>query len=103
MLGLIEANGGRIDKIYYCTDMESESPNRKPNPGMGLQAKKEFPEIDLKRSLMVGNTMNDMVFGKKLGCYTFFIASNRPAPALPNETTDAVFTSLKEISELIVQ
>ena len=47
--------------------------------------------------------MNDMVFGKKLGCYTFFIASNRPAPALPNETTDAVFTSLKEISELIVQ
>ncbi len=103
MLGLIEANDGRIDKIYYCIEMESESPNRKPNPGMGLQAKRDFPEIDFKRSLMIGNTMNDMIFGKKLGCYTFFIASNRPAPALPNATTDAVFSSLKDIAELMIQ
>jgi histidinol-phosphate phosphatase family protein len=103
MLGMIEANGGRIDKIYYCIDMESESPHRKPNPGMGLQAKKDFPEIDFERSLMIGNTMNDMIFGKKLGGYTFFISSNRPAPALPDATTDAVFTSLKDISELMIQ
>ena len=103
MLGSIEANGGRIDKIYYCIDMEMESPNRKPNPGMGLQAKNDFPEIDFERSLMIGNTMNDMIFGKKLGSYTFFIASNRPAPALPDATTDAVFASLKDITEWMMQ
>ena len=103
MLGSIEANGGRIDKIYYCIDMGNESPNRKPNPGMGLQAKKDFPEIDFKRSLMIGNTMNDMIFGKKLGSYTFFIASNRPAPVLPDATTDAVFSSLKSVSERMTQ
>ena len=103
MLGMIEANGGRIDKIYYCIDMESESPNRKPNPGMGLQAKKDFPEIDFKRSLMIGNTINDMIFGKKLGAYTFFITTNRSAPHLPDATTDAVFSSLKDISDLMAQ
>ena len=103
MLGMIEANGGRIDKIYYCIDMESESPDRKPNPGMGLQAKKDFPEIDFKRSLMIGNTINDMIFGKKLGAYTLFITSNRPAPGLPDATTDAVFPSLKSVSDLIAQ
>lgn len=103
MLGMIEANGGRIDKIYYCTDMENESPNRKPNPGMGLQAKKDFPEIDFKRSLMIGNTINDMIFGKKLGAYTFFITSNRPAPAPPDATTDAVFSSLKDVSDWMAQ
>ncbi len=41
MLGNIEANGGRIDRIYYCIDMDG--PNRKPNPGMGWKAKKIFP------------------------------------------------------------
>ncbi len=103
MLGMIEANGGRIDKIYHCIDMENESPNRKPNPGMGLQAKKDFPEIDFKRSLVIGNTINDMIFGKKLGAYTFFITSNRPAPCLPDATTDAVFPSLKSVSGLFAQ
>ncbi|HEX5024735.1 MAG TPA: HAD-IIIA family hydrolase [Agriterribacter sp.] len=102
MLGMIEANGGRIDKIYYCIDMGNESPNRKPNPGMGWRAKRDFPEIDFARSLMVGNTMNDMIFGKKLGMHTFFISSNRAAPQLPDATTDAVFSSLKEISPLMI-
>ena len=102
MLGMIEANGGRIDKIYYCIDMESESPNRKPNVGMGLQAKIDFTAIEFNRSLMIGNTMSDMIFGKKLGMYTFFISSNRPAPILPNATTDAVFSSLKDVSELMI-
>lgn len=83
--------------------MENESPNRKPNPGMGLQAKKDFPEIDFNRSLMIGNTMNDMIFGRKLGAYTFFITSNRPAPHLPDATVDAVFPSLKDVSDLVAQ
>lgn len=103
MLGMIEANGGRVDKIYYCTDMDNESPNRKPNPGMGWRAKKNFPEIDFARSLMIGNTMNDMIFGKKLGMYTFFIASNRPAPPLPDPNTDAVFPSLVNIASSMLR
>ena len=36
MLQELGEASGRIDRIYVCTDMESE--NRKPNPGMGLQA-----------------------------------------------------------------
>jgi histidinol-phosphate phosphatase family protein len=61
---IAEANG-RIDRIYFCTDMESE--NRKPNPGMGLQAIKDFPSIVLSRSVMIGNTLSDMKFGRNLG------------------------------------
>ncbi|HRO45838.1 HAD-IIIA family hydrolase [Agriterribacter sp.] len=103
MLEMIKLNGGRVDEIYYCIDMEAESPCRKPNAGMGLQAKKDFPEIEFKRSLMIGNTINDMIFGKKLGMYTFFISSNRPAPVLPDATTDAVFSSLEDVADLIMQ
>ena len=38
--------GAPVDAIYYCTDMEDTSTNRKPNTGMALQAKEQFPEIN---------------------------------------------------------
>ena len=50
MVKEFEDAGGRIDKIYYSVDFETDSPNRKPNPGMGLQAQKDFPEIDFSKS-----------------------------------------------------
>ena len=46
MLEEIAKEKGRIDKIYFCADLDNSSPNRKPNPGMALQAKKDFPQID---------------------------------------------------------
>ena len=60
MVSEIEAAGGKIDAIYFCPDLDANSPNRKPNPGMGLQAVKDIPEIDLSRAIMIGNTISDM-------------------------------------------
>ncbi|MBX3254042.1 MAG: HAD-IIIA family hydrolase [Chitinophagaceae bacterium] len=97
MLGSIEANGGRIDRIYYCIDMEG--PNRKPNPGMGWKAKKDFPGIEFSKSVMIGNTMGDMEFGRNIGAYTVFIATNRTPPELPDRFTDAVYSSLIKVAE----
>lgn len=103
MLGMIEAYGGQINRIYYCADMDNESINRKPNPGMGFQAKKDYPMIDFNRSIMIGNTMNDMIFGKRLGMFTFFISSNRTPPQMPDATTDAVYPSLIKVAQQFTQ
>jgi len=65
MLDIINAGGGRIDKIYICTDIEESSPNRKPNIGMIHQALKDFPDIDLKKSWMVGDSRSDIQFANK--------------------------------------
>lgn len=100
MLGTIEAIGARIDKIYYSTEMDG--PNRKPNPGMGWKAKRDFPEIEFSKSVMIGNTMGDMQFGKNIGAYTIFIASNRPAPELPDPYTDRVETDLLAASKVLL-
>ena len=67
--------GGRIDGIYYCPDLDNDSPNRKPQPGMAFQAKATFPNIDLTRSIMVGNRMSDMEFGRNAGMYTVYICA----------------------------
>lgn len=101
MLDVITSNGGRIDRIYYCIDLEDESFCRKPNPGMAYQAKKDYPEIDFNRSVMIGNTMNDMIFGKKLGMIVLFITSNRIPSVQSNATPDGIFSTLKEISDAL--
>ena len=94
MVGEIEMAGGRIDAVYFCADIEDNSPNRKPNPGMGLQAVKDFPEIDLSKAIMVGNTISDMKFGRNLGVQTIFLTTTRPEVDLNDDRIDAVYDSL---------
>ena len=90
----INAAGGRIDALFYCTDPDDESPFRKPQPGMGLQAVAQFPTIDLNKTIMLGNTISDMQFGRNLGAYTIFLPTTRPDVLLDDSRIDGVFASL---------
>lgn len=103
MLEELTRHSGRIDKIYFCGDMDSDSPNRKPNPGMALQAKKDFPQIDFSKSIMVGNTLSDMQFARNAGMHAVFIASTASETAFPHPLIDARFNSLSEFADTIGQ
>jgi histidinol-phosphate phosphatase family protein len=67
LLSEITSLSGRIDKIYYCTAVDNCAECRKPNIGMGLRAKEDFPEIEFSKSIMVGDSISDMEFGLRLG------------------------------------
>ena len=54
MIEEIERHGGRIDRVYFCTALSPDDPNRKPQTGMAQQARIDFPDIDFARSLMIG-------------------------------------------------
>ena len=100
MVQEIEDAGGRIDKIYVCTEMESI--NRKPNPGMGLQALEDFKEIDLSKSVMVGNTLSDMKFGKNLGVkMNVFLPTTRKEVNVNDPTIDLVFPDLISFAQAL--
>lgn len=101
MVAEIEAAGGRVDAVYFCPDLEEESPNRKPNPGMGLQAVKDFSDIDLSKAIMVGNTISDMKFGRNLGVQTIFLPTTRPEVDLQDERIDAVYDSLAALANAL--
>ena len=98
MITEIKNAGGRIDAVYFCPDLEDESPNRKPNPGMGLQAAKDFKDIDFSKSIMVGNTLSDMKFGRNLGVKTIFLPTTRPEVDLHDERIDKVYQSLLDFA-----
>jgi len=93
--------GGHIDGIYYCTSTDNRHPDRKPNPGMAFQAKKDFPGIDLSRSIIAGNKLTDMLFGKNAGMYSVFIASTNPETAFPHPDIDDRFNTLNDFAKAL--
>jgi histidinol-phosphate phosphatase family protein len=100
MLKEIEVTGGRIDKIYFCPDMEGE--NRKPNPGMGLMALQDFKEIDLSKSIMIGNTLSDMKFGRNLGvAINIFLPTTRKDVDQNDPDIDMVFNDLVSFAKAL--
>ena len=65
----------RVDAFYYCPQhpdavddryRHPDPPNRKPNPGMLLEAIAQWP-IDLSRSIMVGDKDGDVEAGRRAG------------------------------------
>lgn len=93
--------GGRIDAIYYCSDLDNNSPNRKPQPGMAFQAKAAFPSIDLTKSIMVGNRMSDMEFGRNAGMYTIYLATTHPEAPFPDTKIDYRFDNLFQFAQAL--
>lgn len=89
----ISKNGGRIDAIYYCPDLATDTDNcRKPAVFMAIQAKKDFPEIDFSKSIMAGDTPSDMEFGRNAGMRTVFINTNEES--VNPELYDLEFSNL---------
>ena len=91
-------SGGRIDKIYYCTAINDDHPDRKPNTGMALKAMKEFPAVINSQSIMVGNNMSDMQFGKNAGMYTILLTTTGTRVELPHPLVDMQYDSLSEFA-----
>lgn len=102
MVKEFEKAGGRIDKIYYSVEMDNNHPTRKPNPGMGLQAKKDFPEIDFSKSIMIGNTLSDMKFGRNLHVgINIFLPTNRKDVHWNHPDIDLVFDDLIAVARAL--
>lgn len=101
MQAQIEAAGGRLDHIYYATGTDNRDHFRKPNPGMALAAKNKFPEIDLGKSIMVGNNISDMQFGRSAGMFTVFLTTTNQEIRLPHPDIDLIFNNLAEFSQAL--
>lgn len=102
MMSDITGSGGRIDEIFYCTSTDNEHPNRKPNPGMAIEAQKKFPPIDFRKSIMVGNNLSDMQFGRNAGMFTIHVRTTHPDILLPHELIDMSFADLLEFANAII-
>ena len=79
----LSRNGLKIDAVYHCPHHPNFSePNfkdcncRKPKPGMIFNAVKEF-NINLKSSIIIGDSERDIQAGKNAGIKQRFLISNQ--------------------------
>jgi histidinol-phosphate phosphatase family protein len=63
----ISASGGHVDGVFMCPhDPNSTCSCRKPKPGLLLEAA-EAHSVDLSKSIIVGDTINDLLAGHAAG------------------------------------
>ncbi|MBR1631469.1 MAG: HAD-IIIA family hydrolase [Paludibacteraceae bacterium] len=100
MLHDVEQSGGRITQIYVCTDRsDSLSPNRKPEIGMALQAVRDYPEVDLHRAVMVGDSLTDMQFAARAGMQAVCVRCGNAMDDRLRDYTDLFYDSLLDFAQ----
>lgn len=98
MVEAVQNEGGSISKCYFAPQLKSENSDmRKPNSGMALQAKVDFPTVDFSKSIMVGDSDSDIVFGTNLGMKTVRIKTIEPIGV----KSDLTLNGLNELVEYI--
>jgi D-glycero-D-manno-heptose 1,7-bisphosphate phosphatase len=100
----LASEGAQLDAIYFCPHApEDDCACRKPAPGMLLDASRDL-DIDLARSWMVGDILDDVEAGRRVGCRTALVdrgTEKLPAPAerAPDVVARDTVTALRYIRQ----
>lgn len=96
--------GVTVDGIYYCPHLENSSCGcRKPDTGMALKANEDFPDIDFKKSVMVGDNLSDILFGNRCGMVTVYIGDVLPETAIDSPSMPDYFCKdMMDFARLII-
>lgn len=77
MLQTVKKHGGEISAVYYCLHRKEEECNcRKPEPGLLVQASKDFG-LNLEECFLVGDARSDIEAGQKVGCKTVLVLTGK--------------------------
>ena len=74
---LLAADGAEVDAFFYCPhhpDYTGACGCRKPSPGMLLAAAAQY-DIELDKSLLVGDRLSDIEAGRAAGCQAVYLVA----------------------------
>lgn len=97
-------HGVSIERVYHCPfhpehgigEYRRESFFRKPNPGMILQAAKDYG-LNLASCILVGDKASDVQAGKAAGIGTNILLCDNKGQPIPQDTI--VATKLKDVEK----
>lgn len=109
MSEMLAKDGAHVDAIYHCpvapTIKDSrvvDHPDRKPGRGMLMRAAADL-SLDITRSVMVGDTLSDMLAGRnaKVGATVLVKTGYGPKMILPDPAVDHVVADMAEATHII--
>jgi D-glycero-D-manno-heptose 1,7-bisphosphate phosphatase len=103
---ILAASGAQMDAIYVCPHDRGECNCRKPLPGLFEQAAGEHPGLSARECVMIGDSLVDMEFGRRLGMRTILIEEGDNDRAIEREKArhlaDFCCASLEEAVDQIL-
>lgn len=90
-------HGASLDAFFICPHDTDECQCRKPLPGMFEQAVRAFPEVRAEQSVMIGDSLVDIEFGRRLGMPTVLIEG---APERKPDLAEAIRLAEWRVSSL---
>jgi histidinol-phosphate phosphatase family protein len=112
IIDLLDSENIYLHAFYYCPHHPAGKTQkynidcdcRKPKPGMLLKAAKDF-DIDLSRSWMIGDILNDVEAGRRAGCNAILIDNNNETEWHLNEfrKPDYMAKTINQAAEYILK
>jgi D-glycero-D-manno-heptose 1,7-bisphosphate phosphatase len=103
---LLAALGAHVDAFFVCPHDRGQCNCRKPLPGLFEQAAAAFPQIAAATSVMIGDSLSDIEFGRRLAITTILLDGNqeqqRPGAEAARELADLRFPSLLEAVDALL-
>lgn len=103
---VLRAHGAHIDAFYFCPHDKKECNCRKPLRGLFDEAVAKFPKITAATSVMIGDSLSDIEFGKRLEILSIFIqgdpTTRRSGSDAALELADMHFSSLAEAVDALL-
>lgn len=96
---------GTLDGFYYCPHRpDAGCECRKPSPGLLLRAA-HARGLDLERSWMVGDILDDVEAGRRAGCRTVLLDNGNETEWVmgPHRQPDCVARNFREVTEAILR
>lgn len=104
---VLQEHGAHVDAFYFCPHEKLQCNCRKPLPGMFEQAQLEFSSISAAASAMIGDSLSDIEFGRRLGMMTVFISGRadrqKRGAHLAAELADWRFPSLYDAVQALLK
>ena len=94
--------GAHVDGFYYCPHDKDSCDCRKPDVGLFRQARRDVPEVDFARSVMVGNSDFDMEAGRRIGARCIFIEEDGTDPGPVDLVVASLWDAAVALAERIV-
>ena len=98
MTVLLREKGIELLGIFCCTHERNTCTCRKPQPGLLLEAARQF-NLDLSACWMVGDKETDVEAGRRAGCRTILVSSGAPRTraTLTVETVDLLAEAMEQV------
>jgi D-glycero-D-manno-heptose 1,7-bisphosphate phosphatase len=106
-LALLAKSGAHIDGFYFCPHDKHQCNCRKPLPGLFEQAQVQFRDIEPATSLVIGDSLSDIEFGRNLGLRTIFIEGDpdhqKTGASRASALADLSFASLPDAVNYVLR